>query len=191
MCNTGTSHHNKLHSDIFKMEISDQYRVCRMEKLTIHHVISGCIALAPTKYLQRHNNVCKYIHALLLLDRGIINNKVRWYDHQPRAVEENESTKILWNFSIQTDHTIPHNKPDIVIVDERTNKATINDVDIPNDHNLAQKRLDKLRAYTDLSVEIKSLWNRTKVTIVPVIIGAMGEFYSHFKTDIEKIPFET
>ena len=121
------------------------------------------------------------------MDRRIINNKVRWYDHQLRAVEENESTKILWGFSVQTDHTIPHNKPDIVIVDERTNEATIIDVAIPNDHNLAQKRLDKPRPYTDLSVEIKSLWNLTKVTIVPVIIGAMGTFYSHFKTDIENL----
>lgn len=181
---------NYIRKHIFKMDISDQCRVCRMEKETIHHVISGCIALAPTKYLQRHDNVCKYIHALLLLDRGIINNKVRWYDHQPRAVEENESTKILWNFSIQTDHTITHNKPDIVIVDKKSNEATIIDVAIPNDNNLARKRLDKLRAYTDLSVEIKSLWNLTKVTIVPVIIGAMGTFYSHFKTDVEKIPFE-
>ena len=102
----------------------------------------------------------------------------------------NESTKILWNFSIQTDHTIPHNKPDIVIVDKRRNEPTIIDIAIPNDHNLAQKRLDKLHAYTDLFVEIKSLWNLTKVTIVPVIIGAMGIFYSHFKTDVEKIPFE-
>ena len=124
------------------------------------------------------------------MDRRIINNKVRWYDHQLRAVEENESTKILWGFSVQTDHTIPHNKPDIVIVDERTNEATIIDVAVANDHNLAQKRLDKLRAYTDLSVEIKSLWNLTKVTIVPVIIGAIGTLYSHFKTDIQKIPFE-
>ena len=124
------------------------------------------------------------------MDRGIINNTIRWYDHQPRAVEENDSTKILWNFSIQTDHTIAHNKPDIVIVNKRTNEATIIDVAIPNDHNLARKRLDKLRAYTDLSVEIKTLWNLTKVTIVPVIIGAMGTFYSQFKTDVEKIPFD-
>ena len=72
---------------------------------------------------KRHDNVCKYIHTLLLLDRGIINTKFRWHNHQPRAVEENESTKILWNFSIQTDHTIPHNKPDIVIVDKRTNEG--------------------------------------------------------------------
>ena len=31
-----------------------------------------------------------------------------------------------------------YNKPDIVIVDKRTNKATIIDVAIPNNHNLAE-----------------------------------------------------
>ena len=82
-----------------------------------------------------------------------------------------------------------HKKPDIVIVDKESNEATTIDVAIPNDNNLARKRLDKLRAYTDLSVEIKSLWNLTKVP-VPVIVCAMGTFYSHFKTDVKKIPFE-
>ena len=142
---------NYIRRHIFKMEISDQYSVCRMEKETetIHHVISGCIALAPMKYLQRHDNVCKYIHTLLLLDRVIINNKVRWYDHQPRAVEENESTKILWNFSFQTDHTIPTISPTLSLLTNE--RATIIDVAIPNDHNLSQKRLaDYVRILTSL-----------------------------------------
>ena len=138
---------NYIRRHIFKMEISDQYRVCHMEKLIIQHVISGCIALTPTKYLQRHDNVCKYIHALLLLDRGIINNKVRWYDHQPRAVKENESTKILWNFQFRLIILSPTTSPTLSLLTKERTKATIIDVAITNDHNLARKRLDKLRVY--------------------------------------------
>ena len=179
---------NYIRKHIFKTENCDLCIVCRAGKETIHHIISGCVALAITKYLQRHDNVCKYIHATHLEGHGFTNVLPKWYEHQPRCVEENESTKILWNFSIQTDHTILHNKPDIVIIDKVKNEATIIDVAIPNDQNLARKRLDKLRAYTDLAVEIKTLWNLTNVTIVPVIIGAMGLFHNGFQLEIEKIP---
>ena len=31
---------------------------------------------------------------------------------------ENEDVKLLWDFSIQTDHTLEHNKPDIDMFEE-------------------------------------------------------------------------
>ena len=30
----------------------------------------------------------------------------KWYEHEPESVLENEDYKILWDFSIQTDHVI-------------------------------------------------------------------------------------
>ena len=30
----------------------------------------------------------------------------KWYEHEPESVLENEDNKILWHFSIQTDHVI-------------------------------------------------------------------------------------
>ena len=173
--------------NVFHQQVDDTCRVCRSEKETIHHVVSGCSTLAPTKYLQRHDNVCKYIHSLLLNEYRFIDRKVLWYQHQPKTVEENQHAKILWNFSVQTDHTINHNKPDIIVVDKATNTANIIDVAIPNDYNITRKRLDKIRAYTDLAVEIKTLWNLQKVNIIPVIIGATGTFYKNFEKDIEKL----
>ena len=149
---------NYIRKHIFKTEHCDLCRVCLVEKETIEHIISGCVTLAPTKSLQRGDSVCKYIHALLLERHGFTEKKIGWYEHQPKSVEENEATNILWNFSFQTDHIIPHNKPDIVVVEKRKKEAINIDVAIPNDHNLGRKRLDKLRAYTDLSVEIKALY---------------------------------
>ena len=102
-------------------------------------------------------------------------------------MEENEKAKILWNFPVQTDHTIAHNKPDIIVLDKRTNTANIIDVAIPNDYSIARKRLEKLRAYADLSVEIKTLWKLTKVTITPIVIGASGTFYKGFDDDSKKL----
>ena len=134
ICNSRTSHHQEIY--IFKTEISDLCRVCRTEKEThrTHYLGMHC---APTKYLKRHDNVCRYIHGLLLLDGGIIGNKIIKYEHQPRAVEESKSTKILWTSPKLT--TNPD--PDIAIVDKRSNKATI--IDVANPDDLARKRFDK------------------------------------------------
>ena len=35
-------------------------------------------------------------------------------------VLENDDVKILWDFSVQTDHKLEHNKPDILTVDKKT-----------------------------------------------------------------------
>ena len=58
---------------------------------------------------------------------------------------------------------------------------------IPNDYNIAAKHLEKIRKYTDLAIEIKSLWNLRKVEIVPMIIGATGTFYHKFDDYLKKM----
>jgi len=153
-------------------------------------VISSCEALAPTKYLERHDNVCKYIHMLLMNEYDINDKITPWYQHQPRPVEENDRVKILWNFQVQTDHRLQHIKPDIMVVDKTNNEANIIDVAIPNDYRIAQKRLEKIRNYTDLSTEIKTLWRLSRVRITPIIIGAMGSMFNQFDRDVEKLNLE-
>ena len=53
---------------------------------------------------------------------------------------ENENSKILWDFSIQTDKEIQANRLDIVFVDKREQTVLFIDVIIPNDHNIIEKR---------------------------------------------------
>ena len=172
------------------LKMMDTCRICRVEKETIHHIISGCDGLSPTKYRERHDNVCKYIHVLLLLEHGFIEKYIPWYQHQPTQVAENNSTKILWNFSIHTDHEVINNKPDIIVVDKINKTANMIEVAVPNDYNICSKRLQKIRAYTNLSGEIKTLWNLNKVQITPVIVGALGTFYKKFDDDISKLGVE-
>jgi hypothetical protein len=48
-------------------------------------------------------------------NRGAIRQK-HWYEHVRKSVETSRGGKvtILWN-QVQTDRTIPNNKPDIII----------------------------------------------------------------------------
>ena len=49
--------------------------------------------------------------------------------------------KILWNFSIQTNHEVIYNKPDMIVVDKIYKTANLIDIAVPNDYNICNKRL--------------------------------------------------
>ena len=41
------------------------------------------------------------------------------YEPEPESVLENKDYKIVWNFSIETDHAIEARRPDLVVVDKK------------------------------------------------------------------------
>ena len=93
--------------------------------------------------------------------------------HNPAPVLENDSHKLLWDFSIQTDHLIPARRPDLIIINKRKRICKIVDFAVPADHRVNMKESKKKDKYVDFAREFKKLWNM-KVTIVPIVIGALG-----------------
>ena len=97
--------------------------------------------------------------------------------HNPAPVLENDSHKLLWDFNIQTDHQIPDRRPDLIIINKKKKKikriCKIVDFAVPADHKINLKESEKKNKYLDLARELKKLWNM-KVTIVPIVIGALG-----------------
>jgi hypothetical protein len=66
---------------------------------------------------------------------------------------------ILWNQQVQTDRTIPNNKPDITIRDNEKGTCMLIDVAIPGDRNVIKKEAEKFLKYKDLTIEIQRMWN--------------------------------
>ena len=97
----------------------------------------------------------------------------KWYMHNPAPVLENDSHKRLWDFNIQTDHLIPARRPDLIIINKRKIFCQTVDFAVPADHRINQKESEKKDKYLNLARELKKLWNM-KVTIVPIVIGALG-----------------
>ena len=93
--------------------------------------------------------------------------------HNPAPVLENDSHKLLWDFNIQTDHLIPTRRPDLIIINKRKRICKIVDFAVPADHRIDLNESEKKDKYLDLARELKKLWNM-KVTIVPIVIGALG-----------------
>jgi hypothetical protein len=97
---------------------------------------------------------------------------------------------ILLNQQVQTNRTIPNNKPDIIIQDNEKRKSTLIDVAIPGDRNVIKKEAEKALKYKDLIIEIQRMWN-VKTKVMPVIIGATGTISKSFRKYLSSIPGTT
>jgi hypothetical protein len=74
---------------------------------------------------------------------------------------------------VQTNSTIPNDKPDIIIHDNEKGTCMLKDVAISGDRNVIKKEAEKIVKYEDLTIEIQCMWN-VKTKVIPVIVGATG-----------------
>jgi len=130
--------------------------------------------------IQIHFNICKEI--------GVQLDKKHWNKHVPKSVVTNQGGKvtILWNQQVQTDRTIPNNKPDIVIRDNEKGTCMLIDVAISGDRNVI-KKYAKILKYKDLTIEIQRMRN-VKARVIPVMIGATGTISKSFRKYMSNIP---
>ena len=75
--------------------------ICSRTDETINHIVSECPKLAQREYKRRHDWVGRRIHWGICRASGI-HVKSKWYEYQPKVVIENDSSKILWDFTVQT-----------------------------------------------------------------------------------------
>jgi len=92
-------------------------------------------------------------------------------EHVPNSVVTNQGCKvtIMWNQQVQTDRTIPNNKPHIIIRDNEKRTCMLIDVAILGERNVIKKEAEKFLKYKDLTIEIQRMWN-VKTRVIPVII---------------------
>ena len=94
---------------------------------------------------------------------------------------------IIRNQQVQTDRTIPNNKPDITIRDNEAGTCMLIDVAISGDTNVIKKEAEKILKYKDLTIEIQRMW-KVKTRAIPVIIGETGTISKSFRKYISNIP---
>jgi len=74
-----------------------------------------------------HKDICDFY--------GIPTCNRPWL-YKPQPVVTGERVKILWDFTIITDHFVPANRPDIVILDTSKRSLILLDIAIPADFNI-------------------------------------------------------
>ena len=144
-----------------KIGKSQKDMLCRLCKKaaesveSVDHVVS-CSKLAQKNYQRRHDNLGKIVHQELARQCNFeVGNK--WYEHEPQSLLENEDYKILWNFSIQTDHFIEARRPDLAAVDKKTRTCKITDFAVPGDSRIEEKEKEKIGKYQNLRRELEDL----------------------------------
>ncbi|XP_053149009.1 uncharacterized protein LOC128343627 isoform X2 [Hemicordylus capensis] len=163
---------NAIRAKVEKSTTNSKCRLCKEANETVDHLISCCKKIAQTDYKQRHDKVAGMMHWNICKKYKLPVAK-NWWDHQIEKVEENEDVKILWGFRLQTDKHLPHNTPDITVVEKKEKQVKIIDIAIPGDSRIEEKEIEKITKYKDLQIEIERLWQK-KTKIIPVVIGALG-----------------
>ena len=156
-------------------------RLCGDAPETVRHIVSGCKKLAQREYRKRHDKVVLRVHWEMCRKYGIECTD-RWYDHQPLPTVENGEVRITWDMTIYTDKVLKHNRPDITLVHKDTQKWTLTDIAVPADQNITRTEEEKVEKYQELAFEIRRIHGTSKVTIIPIVIGALGSISKGAKT---------
>jgi len=153
-------------------------------------IISAYPILAKELYIKRHDRVYAQLHFNICKETGVqLDKKKHCYEHVPKSVETSQGGKvtILRNQQVQTDRTIPNNKPSIIFLDNEKGTCMLIDDAISGDRNVIKKEAEKILKYEDLTTEIQRMWN-VKTKVIPVIIGATGTISKSFRKYVSNIP---
>ena len=74
-------------STIIKHGVETECMLCTNNDETVDNIILGCTTILNTEYLQRHDQVAKYIHWTIYRHYEIPHSK-KWYRHTPESVVE-------------------------------------------------------------------------------------------------------
>ena len=83
----------------------------------------------------------------------------------------------MWDFSIQTDHSIETPRPDLVVVDKDRRPCKIIDLAVPGYSRIKEKEKEKIEKFQDLIRELQQIWN-VRVKIIYTISCGLFRHYT-------------
>lgn len=166
-----------------------QCRLCHNALETVDHIVSACSALAATSYVERHNRVVCAVHHAICRELAPDDTPQSLGRHRLVSVREgrhgNVKWKLLWEFSIPTAASVGSNRPDLVLV--KGESVFVIDISVPLETNVSTKLNEKIVKYQRLREEILRMWEVKRVTVVPVIVGALGGLTKECPTHLSRI----
>lgn len=74
--------------------------------------------------------------------------------HKPEKVLESDEYKIPYNFPVQTDKCLEHNRPDIAVIDNKNKRCQQINTSCTFDSRIERKEEGKCMNYNQLKYEI-------------------------------------
>ena len=69
---------------------------------------------------------------------------------------------------------LKHNRPDITVMQRNTKEWTRIDIAVPADQNVLKTKQEMVEKYQHLAFEMKRCHGASKVSVVPIVVGALG-----------------
>ena len=133
-------------------------RLCHGSLESIQHLVSACPHLAPTRYVDRHNSIVRYLHWALSILHQVPDVHRSHYRHCLKTVVYGKDVRLFWEFTVPTVVPLRANRPDLILVDDRAKTALLIDVSVPLDSNINIKVSEKRLKYAPPCIELKNLW---------------------------------
>ena len=136
---------------------SDKCKQCKCRETT-SHILNGCkVALEGGKYLWRHNTIINYILQCVDTDKFTV------YADLPGHTADGSGT-------VPPDLCVTTHKPDLVIIDKKTNTLHIIELSVPFEQNIEQRHIDKSNKYAHFLTDVPLM----NTSVVCFEIGSRG-----------------
>ena len=118
-----------------------------------------------------------------------MERETKWYKkHWVRGqVLENSCAKLVWDFEFNLRKTTTFRRPDLVLEDKERNKIWICDMACSQQANIETKRNEKVTKHRQLAFELRKRRPGYDITIVPVVIGALGGGIKDVLRDVRRV----
>ena len=83
------------------------------------------------------------------------------------------------DFSIQTDHVMEAQRPNLVVVDKKMITCKVIDFAVSGDSRIVEKEKEKIEKYQDLRIELQKIWN-VRMKIIPLVVDSLGAIPKQF-----------
>ena len=122
----------------------------------MQHILSGCSALAQTKYLQRHNNAFKILFFEVLRSLDLITKVEPWFSQvTPKPLYENDNATTFWDVPLFADTTqVKANRIDATVSDNTSKQVRVTEMSCPWLENRESKDFEKTTKYSQLRLEL-------------------------------------
>ncbi|PFX12487.1 hypothetical protein AWC38_SpisGene23551 [Stylophora pistillata] len=140
------------------------------------HILSGCSALAQSKYLSRHDAALKVLFYELLYDERFIDEIPPWDSPDKlKPVYESENAKAYWDVPLYADQQeVRCNRVDACIVNHMCKRVVTLEMSCPWVNHRTRKDEENTLKYGPLRWELGQQFPCYEVKQCNIIMGALG-----------------
>ena len=123
-------------------------RLCGKATESVAHILSGCRALAQSKYLYRHDSAFKVLFYEMLHDLG--HTDETWYSPaKQKSAYESDDVQAYWDVSVFENHEeVRCNRVDARIVNHKTKRVITLEMSCPWVQNREKTNEEKTLKYS-------------------------------------------